>query len=282
MSIFTPVANNQKNVVARYDPYANNLVVACPYSLYPELGMVNIYDDISGRVKDASIGGPVATNIRLVPTGSNVGTVAPLLFASASGAVTATISGSYYDYSGDGNYQTSLYISGSQNAGTISASTSGSFNPLAGNFVVELFWKPVQVTMQQPPFNHFFFGTISGDQILVDWSSSVGFRFYINASSVNVAYPYTNIYNRWNHVAFVRSGTNKYIYLNGTRILSTTQTATVAQPDNGYWRILGNAAGNNNDGAGKLIQDFRLYNGTDKGYTGTNIAIPDSIVEYTN
>jgi hypothetical protein len=283
MSIFTPVAGNQKNVVVRRDEYAGNLVVACPYSLFTEIGMINFYDDISGQVKLVSMGGTGSANIKLTPTGSNVGTTTPQIFPSASGALTATISGSVYNWSADGNYQNSLAISGSQNAGVISASTSGSFNPLGGAFVVEFFWKPIQVTMSQPPFNQFFFGTTSGDQILIDWSSVVGFRFSINAVAWNNAYPYASFYNRWNHMAFVRDGSgNKSIYLNGTRIANQTQVATVNQPDNGYWRMLGNSSGNNNDGAGKLIQDFRLYTGTNKGYAGTNITIPQSIVQYTN
>lgn len=38
-------------------------------------------------------------------------------------------------------------------------------------------------------------------------------------------------------------------------------------------------SGTNNDGLRKNIQDYRLYIGTDKGYTGTTITVPNSIVQ---
>jgi len=49
----------------------------------------------------------------------------------------------------------------------------------------------------------------------------------------------------------------------------------------GFWNIMGVNSGNNNDGLRKNVQDFRFYVGTDKGYTGSTITVPDSIVEQT-
>jgi hypothetical protein len=77
------------------------------------------------------------------------------------------------------------------------------------------------------------------------------------------------------HFAFVRSGTTKSIYVNGTRVSTTTQSGDFGTE--GHCSILGE--NNVNDAVGKLVQDFRVYIGTDKGYTGATITVPSSILE---
>ena len=89
----------------------------------------------------------------------------------------------------------------------------------------------------------------------------------------------TLILNSWVHVAWVRSGNNKYFYYNGTRYLNNTAAIGSIDANTGFIRIL---RGENvdNDGTAGAVQDFRVYIGTDKGYTGSTITTPSSIVEY--
>ena len=105
------------------------------------------------------------------------------------------------------------------------------------------------------------------------------FNFYTNGSNTTAAFTFT--LGTWYHIAMVRSGTNKYIYINGTKIGTGTYTGAINTTTPGaitFWSILGFNSGNTNDGVAKTVQDFRFYLGTDKGYTGATITPPASIV----
>jgi hypothetical protein len=277
MSLFTATSFYQQKSTAvaagptysfRSDPYAANIVLAMPFCNFPTLGMTNFYDDVSAGIKGSG------TNYKLVPTGSVVGTAGPQFYPSSSQYVS---SGSY-DFSTAGGYTTALMISGSQNAGTI---TTTAANIGSNSFVVECWVNLKGGTFTGPPYNMFFFGQTSGDYLLLDYAYLVSaFRAYVNAGNTWATTPSwaakTN--NVWYHLAYVKSGTNMYVYWNGIKIGSGTRAATVTNPTDLFWRILGNSAGNNSDGYGKLIQDFKLYIGTDKGWTGATITPSNSIV----
>jgi hypothetical protein len=250
----------------RNDPYSASLVVACPYSNFTTLGMTNFYDNCAGAIKS----GTFSSGYVLVPSGSTAGAGKnPQFYPSSSQYVT---SGSF-DFSAQG-YETALMISGSQNAGVI-ASPATNANLNGNNFVVECWFNFKGGTFTNPPFNAFFFGDQGGNECLMDYANgSSTFRFF-GAGSDNdpgTWTPKTN--NVWFHVAWVKSGSNKYIYFNGSRI--GNGTGTIDNPT--LIKLLGTNAGTDNDGYGKLIQDYRVYVGTDKGYTGATITVPDSIV----
>jgi len=249
----------------RTDAYSASLVIACPYSNFTTLGMTNFYDNCAGAIRT----GTFSNGYSLVPTGSNVGSAGPQFYPSSSQYVT---SGSY-NFNAQG-YQTALMISGSQNAGVI-ATPATNANIAGNNFVVEAWFNFKGGTFGQPPFNAFFFGDQGGSECLMDYANATStFRFFGAGGDDDPATwtPKTN--NVWFHVAWVKSSTAKYIYFNGIRI--GNGTGTISNPT--LIKLLGTNTGNDNDGYGKLIQDYRVYVGTDKGYTGATITVPDSIV----
>jgi hypothetical protein len=278
MSLFTatsfwniqPVAVAGQTFSFRSDPYSASLLIACPYSTFSTLGMTNFYDNCAGAIRT----GTFSNGYKLVPTGSNVGTAGPQFYPSSSQFVN---SGSF-NFSTSGGYSTALLISGSQNAGTI---TTAAASIGSNSFVMECWVNLKGGTFTSPPFNMFFFGDGSGDYLLYDYANGASaFRGFINAGNAWSTTPSwaakTN--NVWYHLAYVKSGTNMYVYWNGNRIGNGTRAATVTNPPSAFWRILGLSEGNNSNGYAKLVQDFRFYVGTDKGWTGATITPSDSIV----
>ena len=249
----------------RTDPYSASIVIAQPYSIFSELGMSAFTQSLDGLIRT----GNQANSYNVKATGS-AGSSPPgttgVLFPSAS---TDTFSGSLWSTQG---YTSSLAIKQAQNAGTY-VSTIGS-----QNFVVE-FYINVQGTFTNPPFHGHIFGTNGGGpgEITMQYSSTPQFRVYINGDNSWSTTPNYNLgtnNQNWKHVAIVKSGVNLYIYVNGTRI--GVGTRTLNWP-NSTAQLLGVSV-TENDGLSRLIQDYRVYVGTDKGYTGATITVPDSIV----
>jgi hypothetical protein len=260
-----PVTANPYTV--RNDAFAQYIKLAMPYSLFPTLGMSNYYDNIAAVVSGSG------TSLPMVPTGSNVGTAPPILQTTSS-----IVSSGSYNFASNG-YSSAVYISGSQNAGTVTGSLLD-FN--TQKWVVECWFNYNEASTNTPPFNMFFFGTVDGGSLLLDATRSPS-QFRITGASTNATAGWSATKNVWFHVAYVGygSGNGSAIYLNGNKIVDGSN-GNIGAPANGYWRVLGNSAGNNNDGAGKLIQDYRLYLGTDKNYTGSIIPVPESIVTTIN
>jgi hypothetical protein len=57
---------------------------------------------------------------------------------------------------------------------------------------------------------------------------------YINNTAYNWNPASNFLLNRWNHVALVRSGSNLYVFVNGTSVLSTTNSADINQTTDTY------------------------------------------------
>lgn len=246
----------------RNDPYSASLVTAQPFSLFSgQFGMSNYYDSVDGYVRGDN------TNYSLVPSGST-----SYYFASAS-----VVDSGSYDFATDGGYTTSVSQENSSNLGVISTSD---YNIGSQNFVVE-FWFNPREAHGNPPFHMWCFGSdVSTDYITIQYSNNNQFRFYVNANNSWSTTPnFIDTLGTWYHVAFVKSGTTVNIYLNGNRIGNGTRASSVNTPPSGRYELVGVNSGNNNDGIRKNVQDYRVYIGTDKGYTGATITVPDSIIE---
>lgn len=242
------------NWVVRTDAYSSSLVLAMPMQLASNLGMTNYYDDISATIKGTG------SNYKLVPTGSGI--------LTTTGSV---------KFPSDG-YQTALYIG--YNSAGVDAQVLGTITTTAANFgssdfVIECFIN-LPSTSIGGLYNSNVFGQNSGDYLLADTSTfGSSIRFYKNGGGGPVSV--TQTANQWVHVAYVRSGNNFYSYWNGTRYGNFSAAGAVNNSPDGFWRILGYAE-SSYECVPKLVQDFRLYIGTDKGYTGATITAPQSMI----
>jgi hypothetical protein len=268
MSVFTATSfwNIQPVAIApagptysvRTDPYSASLVIAQPFSNFSELGMSAFTQSLDGLIRT----GNQANSYQVRATGSS----AAYLYPSAS---TDTFSGSLWSTQG---YTSSMAIQNAQNAGTYVREIG------SNSFVVEFFVNVQAASFGLPPFHGHIFGQNAGDALTLQYSSTPQFRFYVNAvntwsTTPNYNLGYSNV--NWKHVAMVKSGTSVYVYVNGTRIGVGTRAATISSGQANQF-ILGTTS--NNDGLFRLIQDYRVYVGTDKGYTGATITVPSSIV----
>lgn len=252
------------SIAVRTDAYSASLRLAMPFSNFSELGMTSFSQSLDGLIRT----GNQSNSYMIRATGS----LGAKFYPSGS---TVSYSSSLWS---DQAYTSSLTISssvalGGQNAGVYNSLASSS------NFVVE-FWINVQGSFTLPPFHGHIFGGSSGDYLTIQYSSTPQFRFYVNAVNTWTTTPNFNLGTRnqnWKHVACVKSGTNVYVYVNGTRIGVGTRAASITNEPSGYYWVLGTTS--ENDGLWRNIQDFRYYQGTDKGYTGATITVPDSIVQ---
>ena len=239
----------------RTDAYSSSLYLAIPGSEFSTLGMSNFYDDVSADIRGTG------TSFTADPTGS----------ASEFFADTET------PFAAD-DYTTSVYVKDAGTWGNLSTTEL----PFAGNdFVMEGYvWMDERFTM--PPFWKVFLRNTSSNI-----SGELGFpgtgttdlkaRILINgtqyfSSDTNISF---NL-NQWYHVAWVRSGSNLYFYFNGTQY--TMGTTGLTANTTGVQQIMGGASALN-DGAAGAWQDYRVYIGTDKGYTTSTISAPASIIE---
>ena len=249
----------------RTDAYSASLVSAQPFSIFSTLGMTSVTQSLDGLIRT----GNLANSAKMVATGSS----ATYLYPSAS-----VVSSGSYNFGTNSGYTTSISQENSMNCGIVTNAITSQ------NFVIEFWFNPRQ-NFGNPPFHMFCGGAdVSGDTLTIQWSNATPdvFRFYVNAVNTWTTTPNADqgtaiVNGNWNHVAFVKSGTSVYVYLNGNRIGVGTRSATINNYS--FLQLGGVNSGTNNDGLRKNIQDYRLYIGTDKGYTGTTITVPNSIVQ---
>ena len=80
----------------------------------------------------------------------------------------------------------------------------------------------------------------------------------------------------WYHVAHVRSGSNLYQYINGTRVGSHSISGTLYNSADS-WFLIGHSASQSSH---QRVDEVRISKGTDRGYTGASITPPSS--KFTN
>lgn len=245
--------------VPRYDQYSGSVFLAMPGTKFTDLGMANYYDDISGEING------VSSSLQVKPTGSGV---TAQLYASSS-----VVNSGSFNWTGSG-YSTSIFSAGDQNVGYYATSTFPFGTTTVANFVVET-WFNRTGTFSNPPFNMFIFGEFGGDYILLDMNSS-NFRYYIGGNQLSAANGNTS--DTWYHVAYVKSGSARSIYLNGNRIANDTLATGMGTSP--YWEVLG--GNGNNDGVGKRVNDYRITVGSNRGYSGSAILVPAPLVRESN
>ena len=226
----------------------------------------NFYDDVHADISGSG------TNIVANPTGS----AAEFNKASANKWNT-------------GPYNGSLSMSGSASWGGV---TDTDLLFADNDFVVEGYvYVPSGVgEWNNPPFwtplfdhvDQYFrldFGNPSPDnttdarfRILYDVGSGQSFLVSNNTTFTRDA---------WHHVAWSRNGAEVNIYLDGSRVYNNpnvfTPGNTTIQSNGNAFRMLSGASATN-DGPRRYWNDFRIYIGTNKGYTGASITPPDSIL----
>jgi hypothetical protein len=251
-------SEGSSSIQFRTDAYSASLFLAVPGSQFSTLGMTSPLQDVSSLIRGTG------ANISLISTGSGQ------LYASSS---VLNYSGSNW---ADQGYATATVTANQKNLGALTWTMCTGSNGIGmgnQNFVVEMFLAPVAPDWASPPFQLHIFGDTSGDSLLLQWSTGNTVRFYINASALN--FTLNKTLGNYYYLAFVRSGTTRNIYVNGTRVATDTISGDFGSEN--YNSILGfNGV---NDAVGKLVQDFRVYIGTDKGYTGATITVPSSIVQ---
>jgi Concanavalin A-like lectin/glucanases superfamily len=155
----------------------------------------------------------------------------------------------------------SNYFDGSSYLSSTAASISGA------DFTIEA-W--VYLTATSNSGHLFSFGTnepnrfsIYRDNANNKWSLAV-----VNGGAYTItAATNTAIANTWNHVAFVRSGTTNYLYVNGVREASNT-----ASLNSGTARYIAGNFGISTDNIYGYVSNFRVS--TSALYTGTTYTVP--------
>jgi hypothetical protein len=246
----------------RNDAFASLVVLAMPGTFVPELGMTNYYDDISSVIRGTG------SNKSIIPSGSGANA---RLWASSS-----IVNSGSYDFSVDG-YETSVFSSGSQNVGFL---PSGELDFGSLPFVIEYWINYGPTGFTQPPFNkgisapgnspNFF--DFAGWAPRYRLGMNDGFTFFNQSQTAGV----------WYHIAWVRTNVlpnaTFNLYINGVRhATSATQTFAFSLNATSY-HLMGINSGNTNDGGPSRFNDLRITIGSNRGYTGSTITVPQSII----
>lgn len=252
----------------RNDAYSASVKLAVPGTQFGStFAQSYYYSDISATIRGTG------NNVNLVATSSGV-----LLFASTSLQVTSG-SGTY-DFSTEG-YTTSIF---QEDGGSIGAASNSELPFSNSSFVVET-WVYQKERLYSPgaPFHKNIIRGVNGgsnhiscDLTFVAQNSPLfRMRTIINGNQYFAANVASNL-DAWYHAAWVRSGNNLYWYWAGNRITGPTAMSLTVNSDT--TRIYGGDLGVN-DGAKGNFQDTRITIGSDRGYTGSTITVPNSIVE---
>lgn len=297
-------ATNQ--YIIRPDAFRDHIVLAVPGNLFKngegrnQFGMQNPYDDISAFVRGNGVAS--GNNVQILISSSNV---------PFSASLYATSSYVKWDNPQD-RYEQSIYLNGINSlvANQIWAAKQGTNLTFDKSFVIESYigfqqtasfqaeptrWTPNRIiAWKYDP------GIITGSSYLFDaWGGNNGstnvsgsLRFVWD-NPVNEFYLYPTASNvvgnfAWHHyaVAYSSSSRELIIFFDGVVQNKSTiapgadmnqDTAELLQfmgaVDSAY--VVGGYSG-----SAAVFQDFRVYNGTDKVYSGDGFTPPPSIVTW--
>ena len=254
-----PKPNFSQNTF-RTDAYSSFLKLAIPGSTFTGL-ITDGFDDVHADIVGSG------TNIQYALTGSatevNLDTVVK--------------------WGADG-YGTSVFT---QDAGQWGTATETQLNWSSSDFVIEGYVY-MDETFARPPFwkvpvrhDKYFVSADFGNPNPVV-AGSMRMRLTLDTSekgqtqyvSSNVSY---NL-NQWYHIAWVRTGNQLRYYFDGNNVYATSFSGGSIDTNGTLYRIM-RGESITNDGAAGSWQDFRVYIGTDKGYTTETITPPLSMVE---
>jgi uncharacterized repeat protein (TIGR02543 family) len=244
----------------RTDTYSSFLKLAIPGSTFTGL-ITDGFDDVHADIVGSG------TNIQYALTGS----------------ATEVNLDTDVKWGADG-YGTSVFT---QDAGQWGTTTEAQLNWQSSNFVIEGYVY-MDETFARPPFwkvpvrhDKYFVSADFGNPNPVV-AGSMRMRLTLDTSvqgqtqyvSSNVSY---NL-NQWYHIAWVRTGNQLRYYFDGNNVYATSFSGGSIDTDGTLYRIM-RGESITNDGAAGSWQDFRVYIGTDKGYTTETITPPLSMVE---
>jgi hypothetical protein len=246
----SPINLNPPVYVIRTDPYASYISYAAPMNYFSASFDMTAYNsDIHASVKGSG------TNFVFPTTGSGI----------------VTASADYNHWASDG-YVTSMNVGNYVNGGAYGNPVPTELNMGSGDFVYECYVNPTQ--------------SVPSNSMLLMWGYP---NFASCAIFSNGGIPTMRVYadgvtndgvltmtpGTWYHWAMSRSGNNYRGYFNGNLIV--TLNSSVGLSTNSPTQILGISTDANPP---MYVQDYRIYKGTDKGYTGSTITPPPSIVTY--
>lgn len=291
----------------RNDPFSASIVVAVPGALFfdgdytNQFGMSTAFDDISAYIRGNG-----------VPDGTNLPTI-----VNVSGSYSQASATSSYIKWADQRYNTSLYFEGTSSLiiDKVWPEKEGANLSVTKDFLIETWaaWPEsgsattssftpnrILAWKYDPSANtgQYFYQTWGGEANapgplrLVSGSSRFilvkGFNEFIATGSISsVINPYA-----FNHYAFSYTSTSSIdpiydrtlrMYING-QLVSTFQTNTteINQDLTELLQIFGaiDAGADGYRGTAGYFNDFRMYNGTNKNYTGSIIDTPQSMVTW--
>jgi hypothetical protein len=246
---YTPFPEPLALPYIRTDAYSASIVYAQPMNYFSgSFGMTGFDSDIHASIKG---------------TGNNY------IFA-ATGSGAATASAAYVKFSSDG-YNTALNIGASKNFGGWGSTTVPTELDLGqGNFVYEVYVNPKSNLFGATMYTAY---SNFGNGVIFNSGGTATMRVLVGESGVIDGAIGAYSAGNWYHWAISRSGNTYRGYFNGTRVCEGTYGTTLSV--NTPTQILGYSTDPN---PSVWYQDFRIYKGTDKGYTGATITPPPSMV----
>lgn len=180
----------------------------------------------------------------------------------------------------------SMYLKGSSTGGYVSYPDSDDFDIGSNDFVYDFWFKP-SISLTDGSYNTSYYHLFGAGQlvntnntnaILIRIISSATIQlnfYYMNNTITPVYYQFlANIQdwqnrgcNDWAHYAFVRSGGNAYIFINGQSISATNTLGTNSMLSFAASFDVGIAKRYGINAVWGYCNEFRLSIGTDRGWT---------------
>ncbi len=157
----------------------------------------------------------------------------------------------------------SIYFNGSGDY--LSINYTSELNILSGNFAIETFIRPLSLTGYQTIVAQWNQNPNLGGFILWLEGSAVGFAFGAISENYSFMSGGSLSINTWYFIQIIRSGSNFYLYVNGSLVASYTSSATRAGINipislGDYYNI-NSTIGTTNPDLNAYIEDLRITKG---------------------